>query len=295
MGALNSHSSSRPTDQNKDCTPKKAYDKDSRKRPLDTSSSGGWVLPRTRDGCDQIPGVPSGVCESIRTTNASALRTALANLKGVSHEVLALVFQYAALLGDDEGMRVIADKMAEVNAAVPASAFDYARDVTPYAGLGGHTLAAVFARTLYDEQQKKIQQRDAKWDRLTEDPNSDWSLCGTEGRPLCGYIVNNDAQGLRSHLRWLKKNKGADEQRAAMRAALMYAAYLGDDVGIQVLVQEGAEVDDDIIQAAEHRHDTLPGVGGHTFAAMYLRAIKEGELSSYAPLLKLRFDSSPSQ
>lgn len=290
-----------------------------KKRPLEPSSSSSefhplvpappivpadtWVLPRTREACEQIPNVPPGVCSSIRENNADRLKEALGQVTDVSPQVLTLVFRYAALLGDDQGMRVIANRMKQLNVAVPADAFSYARDVTPHAGLGGHTLAAVFARTLYLEQQERLRQLQrptaaaadddaGRWDRLEVDPLSDWEKCATEGQELCGHIVTNDAHGLRLHIRWLKTQRTGEEVAAALRAALLYAAYLGDDVGIQVLVQEGAAVDAEAVRAAADRHPSLPGVGGHTFAAMYLQALRDKQFSPYVPLTKLRFAST---
>lgn len=126
-----------------------------------------------------------------------------------------------------------------------------------------------------------------------------WCLLSrtSDGHQLCNYIVRNDAEGLRNHIRWLRIEQKPNINNA-LQAALRYAAALGDDAGIQVLVQEGAQVTDDMINVAQQRDGAtanLPGVGGHAFAALYLKALSLNAVSAYTPLTRLRVvhDTTP--
>ena len=254
----------------------------------------GLVLSRTRDACDRAK-VPPELCSNIQSNNVVDLRRALQTVEA-NYDVLALAFRYASMLGDDDGMQAIAEKMTDQGWTVPEDAFAYARDNTAHAGLGGHTLAAVYARAVF--RQRALARRAPSEVRIREEDNSDWKKCPAEGQELCGYIVNNDTQGLRQHIRYLRHQRvsssssgGGPPVQAVLNAALFYAAALGDDVGIQILAQEGAEITEDVVGVAANKDSTLPGVGGHTFAAKYLQALKDRQVSTYMPLTKLAFSA----
>ena len=129
------------------------------------------------------------------------------------------------------------------------------------------------------------------FDDLQIRPNltSDWKYCPEDAKGLCEYIVNNDRDGLRQHIRYQRTQSATDVIQKQLDGALQYAAALGDDVDIQVLVQEGAKVTTDIVNLAAKKQEDLPGVGGHAFAAMYLEALKDGLVSPFTPLTKLMF------
>lgn len=131
-------------------------------------------LPRTRHGCDDV--VPPMVCQSIRDNNAAELENQLRSMS-VSTDILQLAFRYAALLGDDVGMQVIAQRLATLRTPVPEDAFSYARDTTSHAGLGGHTLAAVYARSLFQNHDFQLASQNVNGLKIVEDENTDWKFC----------------------------------------------------------------------------------------------------------------------
>ena len=78
--------------------------------------------------------------------------------------------------GDDVGMHHIASKLKNIAGYdIPNDAFSYARDSTPHAGLGGHTLAAVYARHLSKNKGKDLTNLDEL--QIDTDPETDWNLC----------------------------------------------------------------------------------------------------------------------
>ena len=246
-------------------------------------------MKRSQEAChDSLPPQFHPLCDAIQKNEADKLREQLASLRpGVP--VLQLAFRYAALLGDDSGMQALAQEIVRQGGSIPKDAAEYARQATASSGVGGHTLAAVYAREVLRNPALASQAPG----NLRLEASADWTqYCSNDlVAPMCAFVVRNDARGLRQ---WIQQqhHRGTltpEKRREALDQALHYAAALGDDQGIQTLLQEGAHVTPAMVEVARNPNPNLPAVGGHAFAAAYLEAVLHDNLSPYIPLDRLRF------
>ena len=137
------------------------------------------------------------MCDHIIGNQADKLRQLLTeNKANIPIEALQLALRYAALLGDDMGMQVIGSAIYDMNGDIPNDVFDYAMQPTTYDGVGGHTLAALYAQKL--AQSPGFAKTSLEEVKITSPKG--WSeLCsgGVQVQPLCACILRNDADALR--------------------------------------------------------------------------------------------------
>jgi hypothetical protein len=95
-------------------------------------------------------------------------------------------------------------------------------------------------------------------------------------------IDATDAKGLETVAKTASKKD--------LSRAVRYAALVGDDLGIQVLVKNGAKLDKQAYVNAKNV-TSVKGNGGHSLAALYIKGLMNGSISASTPLDKLKLSS----
>lgn len=229
---------------------------------------------------------------------------------------------YAALTGNDDiAWLILANVMGDNAKNNPAvlKAAELAMAATKTQGHGGHTLLGVYLRSVYsgDIHQSiplngvqfvpswwhstlKIQEPE-DWIKQFVDTNDHHALTAylkartaeklsdpNLHQALTAYLMEAQPHETLTHaLAAYVKTLTGQQSDPKLHNALGYASERGDDIAIQILVQNGAEVQNDHVNAAKQQNDTA-GVGGHTLAAAYLEGLQNGTIDPYTSLSNLK-------
>jgi len=95
------------------------------------------------------------------------------------------------------------------------------------------------------------------------------------------FIDSNDAKSLDAAIKADKPTK------SLLQETFYYAALMGDCQGMRTLLMNGAKADSKSIHQASDT-SKLIGQGGHTMAALYIKAVMDGSVQPKTLLSKLK-------
>ena len=219
-----------------------------------------------------------------------------------SPEAAARVLDYAALAGDDQGVRILLAHGAPASQAAVQAAGD---GIDPRSGFGGHLTTACYIKSvLQDPSLLKadlrnltvVESKDGGTFRETHKPHMPELDASLEMKGILAKDMMKELIQFSNHEALQELLKTGYVPSGAIIVGLEAAARYGEDQCTRLLLDhcrthKEIRVDwDRFIRLASDPDPEEPGSGGHPLLGVYLRAVRQsGGALAARPLTNLRF------